>query len=79
VPLGNVTRLSQAPAARQRGHRAINRGVRAPQPGFYDELVRVDSTTVECARSLDTTRRSQLGDTADYGYCATAAVSSYTA
>jgi hypothetical protein len=75
VPLGNATRLSQAPAAGQRGHRAINRGVRAPQPGFYDELVLVDSTTVECARSLETTRRSQLGD----GYCATAAVSSYTA
>jgi hypothetical protein len=39
-------------------------------PGFYDELVLVDSTPVECARSLETTRRSQLGDAADYGYCA---------
>jgi hypothetical protein len=25
---------------------------------------------VECARSVETTRRSQLGDAADYGYCA---------
>jgi hypothetical protein len=39
-------------------------------PGFYDELVLVDSTPVECARSLETTRRSQLADAADYGYCA---------
>src|SRR3954449_8398889 len=38
-------------------------------PGFYDELVLVDSTPVECARSVETTRRSQLGDAADYGYC----------
>jgi hypothetical protein len=48
----------------------------APQPGFYDELVLVDSAAVECARSLETTRRSQLGDAADYGHCAIAAVSS---
>ena len=39
-------------------------------PGFYDELVLVDSTPVECARSVETTRRSSLGDAADYGYCA---------
>jgi hypothetical protein len=39
-------------------------------PGFYDELVLVDSTPVECARSVETTRRSQLADAADYGYCA---------
>jgi len=39
-------------------------------PGFYDELVLVDSTPVECARSVETTRRSALGDAADYGYCA---------
>jgi hypothetical protein len=39
-------------------------------PGFYDDLVLVDSTPVECARSVETTRRSQLADAADYGYCA---------
>ena len=39
-------------------------------PGFHDDLVLVDSTPVECARSLETTRRSALADAADYGYCA---------
>jgi hypothetical protein len=39
-------------------------------PGFRDDLVLVDSTPVECARSLETTRRSQLADAADYGWCA---------
>lgn len=39
-------------------------------PGFHDDLVLVDSTPVECARSIETTRRSQLADAADYGYCA---------
>jgi DDE family transposase len=37
-------------------------------PGFYDELVLVDSTPVECARSVQTTKRSALADAADYGY-----------
>jgi hypothetical protein len=39
-------------------------------PGFYDDVALVDSTPVECARSIETTRRSQLADAADYGYCA---------
>jgi hypothetical protein len=39
-------------------------------PGWEDELLLVDSTPVECARSLETTRRSALADAADYGYCA---------
>lgn len=39
-------------------------------PGFHDNLVLVDSTPVECARSIETSRRSQLADAADYGYCA---------
>jgi len=39
-------------------------------PGFYDDLVLVDSTPIECARSIETTRRSQLADAADYGYSA---------
>jgi hypothetical protein len=38
-------------------------------PGFHDDLVLVDSTPVECARSVETTRRSQLADAADDGYC----------
>lgn len=39
-------------------------------PGYHDNLLLVDSTPVECARSVETTRRSELGDAADYGYCA---------
>jgi len=38
-------------------------------PGWDDDLLVVDSTPVECARSVETTRRSQLADAADYGYC----------
>jgi hypothetical protein len=30
----------------------------------------VDSTPIECARSRETVKRSQLGDAADYGWCA---------
>jgi hypothetical protein len=42
----------------------------AESPGFYDDLLLIDSTPVECARSVETTRRSALADAADYGYCA---------
>ena len=38
-------------------------------PGFYDDLLLVDSTPVECARSRETAKRSALADAADYGYC----------
>lgn len=46
-------------------------------PGFYDDLLLVDSTPVECARSRETVKRGgsssladALTDAADYGYCA---------
>jgi hypothetical protein len=39
-------------------------------PGWEDDLLLVDSTPVECARSVETSRRSALADAADYGYCA---------
>ena len=53
-------------------------GVFASQsPGFYDDLLLVDSTPVECARSRETVKRSgassladALANAADYGYCA---------
>ena len=46
-------------------------GVFASQsPGYHDDLLLIDSTPVECARSVETTRRSALADAADYGYCA---------
>ena len=37
-------------------------------PGFHDDLVLLDSTPDECGRSLDTARRSALGDWAGYGW-----------
>jgi transposase len=39
-------------------------------PGFQDDLLLVDSTPVECARSRETVKRSALADAADYGWCA---------
>jgi transposase len=46
-------------------------GIFASQsPGSQDNLLLVDSTPLECARSRETVRRSALGDAADYGYCA---------
>lgn len=46
-------------------------------PGFYDDLLLVDSTPVECARSRETVKRggqsslaNALSNAADYGYCA---------
>lgn len=40
----------------------------AASPGYHDDLVLLDSTPVECGRSLDTARRSALGDWAGYGW-----------
>jgi hypothetical protein len=46
-------------------------GVFASQsPGFEDDLLLLDSTPVECGRSLETARRSQLADFCGYGYSA---------
>ncbi|MGH2908408.1 MAG: transposase [Solirubrobacteraceae bacterium] len=53
-------------------------GVLASQsPGFHDDLMLIDSTPVECARSRETVKRSgtnrlddALGNACDYGYCA---------
>jgi Transposase DDE domain len=39
-------------------------------PGFKDDLLLIDSTPVECARSRETVKRSALADAADYGWCA---------
>jgi Transposase DDE domain len=39
-------------------------------PGSRSQLLLVDSTPVECARSRETVKRSHLADVADYGYCA---------
>jgi hypothetical protein len=37
-------------------------------PGHSDDVVLLDSTPVECGRSLETTRRSALAEIAGYGY-----------
>lgn len=37
-------------------------------PGWRDDLLLVDSTPVECARSRETVKRSALADAADYGW-----------
>ena len=45
-------------------------GIFASQsPGYYDDLLLIDSTPVECARSRETVKRSALADAADYGWC----------
>ena len=40
----------------------------AQSPGAADPLLLLDSTPVECGRSLETTRRSQLAEVCGYGY-----------
>jgi len=37
-------------------------------PGYTDDLLLIDSTPVECARSPETVKRSALADAADYGW-----------
>jgi hypothetical protein len=46
-------------------------------PGYHDDVLLVDSTPVECARSRETVKRGgssclgdAIADAADYGYCA---------
>src|SRR5215217_1774281 len=45
-------------------------------PGFDHDLLVVDSTPVECARSVETVRRSALGDAADTATAAATAATS---
>jgi Transposase DDE domain len=41
----------------------------ADSPGHTDPVVLLDSTPVECGRSIETVRRSELADACGYGYC----------
>jgi hypothetical protein len=41
----------------------------ADSPGHSDPVVLLDSTPVECGRSVETVRRSELADACGYGYC----------
>ncbi len=56
---------------------ALSAAFAARSPGYHDDLLLVDSTPVECARSRETVKRSgssclgdAIADAADYGYCA---------
>ncbi len=56
---------------------ALTAAFAARSPGWHDDLLLVDSTPVECARSRETVKRAganslggALSDAADYGYCA---------
>src|SRR5260370_27279458 len=40
----------------------------AQSPGASDQLLLLDSTPVECGRSVETSRRSQLAEVCGYGY-----------
>src|SRR5665647_665834 len=42
----------------------------AQSPGYHDDLLLIDSTPVECARSRETVKRSALSEVVGYGYCA---------
>ena len=44
-------------------------------PGYTDDLLLIDSTPVECARSRETVTRSALGEVAGYGYCGSSRMS----
>jgi Transposase DDE domain len=68
-------RLPKQPGYWKRRHRLADTiewltGVFASRcPGWEDDLVLIDSTPVECGRSVETVRRSALADAAGYGYC----------
>jgi hypothetical protein len=68
-------RLPQQPGYFKRRRRLADTlewlmGIFASQsPGSHDDLLLIDSTPVECARSRETVKRSALADAADYGYC----------
>jgi transposase len=68
-------RLPKQPGYWKRRHRLADTiewliGVFAQQcPGYSDDRVLIDSTPVECGRSVETVRRSALADACGYGYC----------
>ena len=68
-------RLPQQPGFHKRRRRLSETiewliGVFAAQsPGASDDVVLLDSTPVECGRSRETAKRSELADFCGYGYC----------
>ena len=49
---------------------ALIRHLAADSSVFTDDVLVVDSTPIECARSRETVKRSELAGWAEYGYCA---------
>ena len=72
VPLPAPTaRLQQAAAGLRRPAGARSSGQLAADTSLWtDDVWVVDSTPVECGRSRETARRSELAGWAEYGYCA---------
>ena len=62
-------RLPQAPASADRDDRVADRRLRRRLPRSLRPVVLLDSTPVECGRSVETVRRSELADACGYGYC----------
>ncbi|GAA3476194.1 hypothetical protein GCM10018966_007210 [Streptomyces yanii] len=50
--------------------RSVNRILAATTSVWSDDVWVVDSTPVECGRSRETVKRSDLAGWAEYGYCA---------
>ena len=48
---------------------AVMAAFAADSPGHRDGVVLIDSTPVECGRSVETARRSALADACAHGYC----------
>ena len=75
--LPDAGRVPQAPDPALGQIEALIAHFARQSPGFFDDLLLVDSTPVECARSRETVKRGggssladALTDAADYGYCA---------
>ena len=71
VPLpAPAARLQQAAAAAGRHRDLADRRAGRRHQLWTDDVWVVDSTPVECGRSRETARRSDLAGWAEYGYCA---------
>src|SRR6266511_3214788 len=71
VPLpAQAARLQQAPAGRRRAAPVVIRALASDTTFWTDDVWVADSTPVECGRSRETAKRSELAGWAEYGYCA---------
>lgn len=71
VPIpARPSRLQQTTPPLRRTLPTRHRVTHACLPVIHDDLWLVDSTPVECGRSRETVKRSDLAGWATYGYCA---------